>query len=57
MESDKEFCLRCQKTVEPEGKLDVTGITNICPECGLETIPKKKTYSAKEIIAQAWASL
>lgn len=37
MARDSEaWCSMCKAIVEPDGKLDATGITNICPFCCTE---------------------
>jgi hypothetical protein len=36
-EQGLEWCSDCYAAVEPDGKLDATGVTNICPFCGTET--------------------
>ncbi len=37
-----EYCPNCKRRVIPEGKLDVTGITNTCPNCGSDTLSDKQ---------------
>lgn len=36
-EQGLEWCPMCRAAVEPDSKLDATGLTNICPFCGAET--------------------
>lgn len=37
MSDNENWCPSCFAVVEFDGKLDATGITNICPFCGSET--------------------
>jgi hypothetical protein len=37
MSADENWCKTCIAVVEFEGKLDATGITNVCPFCHSET--------------------
>jgi hypothetical protein len=37
MADSENWCATCIAVVEYDGKLDATGITNVCPFCGSET--------------------